>query len=117
MILAGAVVAVLVLFLPETYGPVLLSWKANHLRNITGDERYRAPHDLLRTNLAVRLLRSIARPIKFLLMEPIVDLFSLYLVRICRQFSRIVTLMLPTHFLRSVEKLSKRRRTLPQSTC
>ena len=41
MILAGAVVAMLVLFVPETYSPVLLSWKAKHLRDITGDERYR----------------------------------------------------------------------------
>jgi hypothetical protein len=79
-ILAGTVVLSLTLFVPETYAPIILSWKAKHLRNITGDDRYRAPHELRRTNLRVRLLRSIARPIKFLLTEPIVELFSLYLV-------------------------------------
>ena len=79
-ILAGAVVLTLVVFVPETYPPVLLSWKAKHLRDITGDERYRASHELHRTKFGIRLLRSVARPIKFLLTEPIVDLFSLWLV-------------------------------------
>ena len=79
-ILVGAVVLTLFLFVPETYAPILLSWKAKHLRDITGDDRYRAAHELQRTNLGIRLLHSIARPIKFLLTEPIVDLFSLWLV-------------------------------------
>ena len=78
--LAGAVITSIILVVPETYPPVLLSWKAAHLRNITGDERYRAAHELQPLNLGIRLLRSVARPIKFLLTEPIVDLFSLYLV-------------------------------------
>ena len=80
VILAGAVIAMLILVVPETYGPVLLSWKAKHLRSIIGDNRYRAAHELQAINLGIRLLRSVARPIKFLLTEPIVDLFSLYLV-------------------------------------
>ena len=66
--------------MPETYAPVVLSWKAKHLRELTGDDRYRASHELQQISLGTRLLRSIARPIKFLLTEPIVDLFSLYLV-------------------------------------
>lgn len=79
-IFGGAVIVLLILFVPETYAPVLLSWKARHLRRITGDERYRATHELHSVSLGIRLLRSIARPIIFLLTEPIVDLFSLYLV-------------------------------------
>jgi MFS family permease len=79
-ILAGAVITSITLFVPETYPPVLLSWKAAHLRSVTGDERYRAAHELKPLNLGIRLLRSVARPIQFLLTEPIVDLFSLYLV-------------------------------------
>jgi hypothetical protein len=80
MILALAQVAAIALLVPETYGPVLLSWKAKHLRTISGDERYRSSAELQRVNLGLRLWRSIARPIQFILREPIVDLFSLYLV-------------------------------------
>ena len=80
MILTGFVLALLVLFAPETYAPVLLAWKAKHLRTLTGDERYRAPSELKPMRLGMRLLRSVVRPIKFLLTEPIVDLFSLYLI-------------------------------------
>ena len=80
MILAGWIIALLVFFVPETYAPVLLGWKAKHLRTTTGDERYRSPSELHPLNLGIRLLHSIARPVRFLLTEPIVDLFALYLV-------------------------------------
>jgi len=30
--------------MPETYLPILLDWKAEHLRKATGDERYVSKH-------------------------------------------------------------------------
>jgi len=39
LIMSGLVLFLVIFFLPETYPPVLLKWKAKHLRAITGDER------------------------------------------------------------------------------
>jgi multidrug resistance protein len=40
LIWSGVIMAGIVLFLPETYGPILLRWKATHLRKIPGDDRF-----------------------------------------------------------------------------
>jgi len=39
LIMSGLVLFLVIFFLPETYPPVLLKWKAKHLRAITGDGR------------------------------------------------------------------------------
>ncbi|KAF2719971.1 benomyl/methotrexate resistance protein [Polychaeton citri CBS 116435] len=80
LILDGALVASIALFAPETYAPVILSWKARHLRKVTGLDIYRSEHELVPITLWQRLLSSMHLPIKFLLTEPIVDCFSLYMV-------------------------------------
>ena len=50
IILAGIMLFFIVLFMPETYGPVLLQWKAKKLRRLTKDPRYRAPPDFKRVS-------------------------------------------------------------------
>jgi MFS family permease len=80
LIFAGIIVLSITLFVPETYTPTLLAWRAKHIRTMTGDDRYRAAAEVQRQSLARRLMLSIGRPIKILLAEPIVDLFALYLV-------------------------------------
>jgi hypothetical protein len=63
----------MVLFLPETYTPVLLSWKRG--TNTTG-ERGQGP---LRVSLRSKLAQALSRPFKILFTEPIVVIFTLYL--------------------------------------
>lgn len=80
LISIGLIAGAIFFCVPETYAPVLLQWKATHLRSITGDERYHASLDSQKESLGRRLLVSIRRPIIFLLTEPMVNLFALYLV-------------------------------------
>ena len=76
--LSGIVLGLIVLFLPETYGPTLLQWKAQHMRAITGDTRYRAAIEVEK-NVLARIWLNLSRPIRMLLYEPIAILFTIYL--------------------------------------
>ncbi|CRG85091.1 hypothetical protein PISL3812_02227 [Talaromyces islandicus] len=80
LILAGLITGSIFLFVPETYTPVLLKWKAGHLRSITGDSRFKAPIELRQVSLSARLLRSCSRPFKLFFGELMVALFTMYLV-------------------------------------
>ncbi|KAJ5996685.1 hypothetical protein N7522_008345 [Penicillium canescens] len=42
IIFGGIILVLLVLFLPETYSPILLDWKAKELCHLTGDDRVHA---------------------------------------------------------------------------
>lgn len=78
LILAALVLSVVVLCQQETYPPLLLKWKAQHLRRLTGDDRFRAELEITNITLWTRLKVSLKRP--FLIMtEPIVVLMALYL--------------------------------------
>lgn len=79
LIWSGVVFVLIVLLLPETYAPVLLKWKAAHLRILTSDSRYRAEVELRETTLYRRLLQAIYRPFVMFAQEPIIDLITLYL--------------------------------------
>ncbi|PVH69741.1 MFS general substrate transporter [Cadophora sp. DSE1049] len=46
LIISGGAFLIALLFLPETYLPVLLDWKAKHLRCVTGDSRYISEHQV-----------------------------------------------------------------------
>ncbi|QIW96952.1 hypothetical protein AMS68_002470 [Peltaster fructicola] len=77
MILIGAALVMILLGFPETYGPILLQWRAKHLRDLTGDSRYRAPH--AHGSLGSRLLINISRVFTMAWTEPIILIFSFYL--------------------------------------
>lgn len=79
LIVSGAILAAVVLFQPETYAPILLRWKAAHLRKITGDDRYVAPIEIRVDPFFARLLHALYRPFLLTVREPIVILFALYL--------------------------------------
>jgi hypothetical protein len=64
---------------PETFPPILLKWKAAHLREITGDDRYRGAIEVRQESLAIRLRRALYRPFLLTSREPIVILVALYL--------------------------------------
>ncbi|KAK4626678.1 putative efflux pump kojT [Fulvia fulva] len=79
LIISGLVLFAVVLFQPETYPQTLLKWKAQHLRSITGDDRYRAAIEIRQETLFVRLRRALYRPIFLTVREPIIILLALYL--------------------------------------
>ncbi|KAH6658057.1 major facilitator superfamily transporter [Truncatella angustata] len=78
LILAGLVMLLTLLFMPETYSPLLLQWKAAHLRRITGDDRYRSEHEIVEATLFSRLKVSMTRPF-VMLTEPIIIAMTFYL--------------------------------------
>lgn len=80
MLILGAIVTVIiVLAQPETYAPLLLSWKAEHFRQQTGDDRYRSPLEVRRTSFMTRLKIALYRPFVMIWTEPIILLMALYL--------------------------------------
>ena len=68
-------------FLPETYGPVLLSRRAAKLRKKTGDMSILSAHDIeqAETNWQTTFTKLLFRPLRMLFLEPIVLSTSLYL--------------------------------------
>lgn len=78
LILSGLVVILVFLLMPETYAPLLLEWKAKHIRRITGDHRYCAEHEIVDATLLSRLKISMTRPF-LMFTEPIILFMTLYL--------------------------------------
>ncbi|MCJ1312163.1 hypothetical protein MMC25_005837 [Agyrium rufum] len=79
LIFSGIVLCSVVLFQPETYGPILLKWKAAHLRALTGDDRYVAEVEVRSESFLYRVKRALYRPFLLAAREPIIMLFGLYL--------------------------------------
>ncbi|KAH0281383.1 MFS general substrate transporter, partial [Aureobasidium melanogenum] len=79
IIMSGLVLALVFFTLPETFPPILLKWKAAHLRDVTGDDRYRAEVEVRMDPLLTRLGRACYRPFLLTVTEPIILLVALYL--------------------------------------
>lgn len=79
LIMGGTVLVIVLLFQPETYGNLILHWKAKIYRQETGDQRYRAPMELKHNSLAKHLKNSVCRPFTMFYSELIIILMSLYL--------------------------------------
>ncbi|KAJ4988490.1 Polyamine transporter 3 [Stagonosporopsis vannaccii] len=77
-ILAG-VTWPLFIFLPETYGPVILKHRAQRIRKETGDESIIAPIELEKTDLNHIVTVILTRPLRMLCFEPLVLFTCLYL--------------------------------------
>jgi MFS family permease len=69
LIIAGVSVTLIFLFSPETYAPIILSWKASITRKKTGNQQYRSSHEISLDPLWLRLARSTVRPFDMLLHE------------------------------------------------
>ena len=67
------------LFMPETYGPVILRQKAKRLRKETGNPNIVAPSDLEKQDLWDLVTVVLTRPIRMFLFEAIVLCVCLYL--------------------------------------
>ncbi|KAJ5584378.1 Peptidase M20 [Penicillium hispanicum] len=68
-----------VLFLEETYAPVLLTKKARSLRHKTGDWSLHSKHEEIEVNGKELVVTYLARPLRLLFTEPLVCLISIYL--------------------------------------
>ncbi|KAK9470912.1 major facilitator superfamily domain-containing protein [Dipodascopsis tothii] len=79
LIFTALTLTIVLLFQPETYAPLLLKWKAHHLRTAVGDDRYRADMEIIKTPLLTRMKIALSRPFFLTIHEPIVMLISLYM--------------------------------------
>jgi len=69
VIWAGVEWALIVLFVPETYAPVLLRRKAIKLRKETGDDRWKAPIEIMNKSVLKTVTWSCIRPFQLLFFE------------------------------------------------
>ena len=79
LIITGFITISVTLFQPETYAPILLKYKAQLLREATGDARYVAGIEIRADSFGRRLVLALYRPFLLLVREPILVLFSVYL--------------------------------------
>lgn len=79
MLIMGATIIFVLLAQPKTYSPLLLKWRAKHLRDLTGDGRYRIEQTSV-SSLGPRLLTNLYRPFVMIWTEPIILVFTFYLV-------------------------------------
>lgn len=77
--IARGLLVVMLLFLPETYAPVILGWKAKAMRDATGNPQYRGPLDVQQSSLVRNIAEALYRPILILLTEPIISVLTAYL--------------------------------------
>ncbi|KAJ3849961.1 MFS general substrate transporter [Lentinula lateritia] len=82
MLLLGAISLIMGYFLaPETYAPVLLRRRAKHLMQLSnGTIFYKSKYDIGRSTSFMKIMRvNLSRPFVFMLTEPIVLLFAIYI--------------------------------------
>ena len=79
LIISGLVLSLVIFLQPETYAPILLKWKATHLRQLTGDDRYKAEIEIREVSFLPRLGTALYRPFVLTFSEPIIILIALYL--------------------------------------
>lgn len=78
LIFSSAVFAVAVVCLPETFQPIILSFKAQSLRAMTGDDTYKAEHEES-AKMSERMAINLRRIARFMFRESTTVLFGLYL--------------------------------------
>ncbi|OCH91764.1 MFS polyamine transporter [Obba rivulosa] len=81
MIFAGSCTLIAILFVPETYAPVILQRKAQRLRKADPEKNAKvyAEHERSDWSLKGIMHRTLYRPLQMLLLEPILVLVTLYL--------------------------------------
>lgn len=79
LIISGATLLIALLFLPETYLPILPDWKAEHLRRVSGSQNYVSKHAQSAPS-SKRLKAVLPMPITFLSNEPVIAVLGGYLV-------------------------------------
>ena len=70
LIWAGFELVMIILFVPETYHPVVLKKKAIKLRKESGNDQWHAPIEVMDKSVARTILWSCVRPFQLLFLEP-----------------------------------------------
>ncbi|KAK9236997.1 major facilitator superfamily domain-containing protein [Lipomyces kononenkoae] len=78
MMWTGAMLGLILLFVPETYAPVLLRWKAKKLRQQTGKKQLYAPIENIERSVIGTVVFSCKRPFQLLFLEPMVFCLCLF---------------------------------------
>ncbi|KAK9359552.1 major facilitator superfamily domain-containing protein [Lipomyces starkeyi] len=78
LIVAGLVLASVLFLMPETFGPLILKWKAQEIRKLTGDDRYKAELEVTYRTFSMRMKVALVRPF-IMATEPIIVLMALYI--------------------------------------
>lgn len=81
LIISAFAFMIALMFLPETYLPVLLDWKAKHLRRVTGDDRYVSEHEE-QSSFAGKLREVLPLSAKFSTTEPAILTLGGFLILI-----------------------------------
>ncbi|KAK0759377.1 hypothetical protein N5P37_007565 [Trichoderma harzianum] len=79
LIISGVAFSIALLFLPETYLPLLLDWRAKEYRRLTGDNRFTSEH-ATSANFLGRLKHNVTLGITFFRTEIIVTVLGFYLL-------------------------------------
>lgn len=79
LITSAVVMVSLCLFQSETYAPIILKWKATHLRRATGDDRYVSTTEIRRFSFRQRWKVALSRPFLMSMQEPTIILWTVYL--------------------------------------
>ena len=79
LMISGAAFIMALLFLPETYFPLILSWKAKELRRVTGDQRYISQHEQ-KHSFWKQMRETLPLPATFFRSEPVIIVLGLYLI-------------------------------------
>lgn len=79
LILSFTIYIIALLFLPETFSPMIIQWRTHHLRQTTGDDKYTCDLEG-RDSLEKRLRQNLTRPAKFFTTELIIISLGFYLV-------------------------------------
>lgn len=77
-IMSGVTFLVTMFFMHETYPPIILVSKAETIRKLTGNWAVHAPHEVVKIDFGDIISKTLARPLKMLISEPIILLVSLY---------------------------------------
>lgn len=78
LIYTGVMLLLVVIFVPETYEPLLLARKAQRIRKTTRNSNYYAPLERLPTGLAENIFLSSKRPFLILFQDPMHTCLCLY---------------------------------------
>ncbi|WWC63519.1 uncharacterized protein I303_106122 [Kwoniella dejecticola CBS 10117] len=78
-IFAGVCLAIIVVFVPETYAPKILATKAKKLRKDTQEERWYAPLERADHRWQARLYDILAKPFVILALEPMLLAVTMYM--------------------------------------
>lgn len=82
-----AAFALMLLFMEETYPPVILINKASELRRRTKNWGIHAKQEEIEVDFKELIVRNVSRPLRILFTEPIVLLITIYMSFICKSLS------------------------------